>query len=100
MKKLKCRVAYSILITIVLFAVSCSPKYQQFVSNYSFKSNDGSPDYSNLDYWAAHPYKKDLADSVPYPLRTNYYTDSTVDVFFVHPTTFTDESTEINASID
>jgi len=47
------------------------------------------PDYSNLYYWAAHPWKADPSDSVPAPLRKNYIKDSMVDVFFIHPTTYT-----------
>ena len=58
------------------------------------------PDYSNLDYWAAHPYKLDLSDSVSKPLRRQVR-DSTVDVF-IHPTTYTLEikAGKDNASID
>ena len=48
-------------------------------------------DYSVLDNWAAHPWKKDPSDSVPLPLQGNYHPDSTVDIFFLHPTTYTGE---------
>ena len=67
---------------------SCSDKYQLYRSHYQFKSPDGKPNYANLDYWAAHPWKHDPSDSVPAPL-TNEAKDSSVDVFFLHPTTFT-----------
>jgi hypothetical protein len=46
-------------------------------------------DYSQLSNWAAHPWKKDPSDSVPEPLRKDYHADSSVDVFFIHPTTYT-----------
>lgn len=49
---------------------------------------DGKPDYSDLEYWAAHPWKWDPSDSVPAPLRDEPR-DSIVDVFFLHPTTYT-----------
>lgn len=49
-------------------------------------------DYSNLDNWAAHPYKKDPSDSIPSPLRNNVLQDSSVDIFFLHPTTFLDNT--------
>jgi hypothetical protein len=51
--------------------------------------------------WAAHPWKWDPSDSIPKPLR-NETRDSMVDVFFLHPTTFTSlKSKEIgNAAID
>ena len=59
----------------------------------SFKSisqKNDVPDYNNLYYWAAHPLKKDIADSVPAFLR-NEKRDSLVDVFYIHPTTFIKE---------
>ncbi|WP_336514780.1 DUF3089 domain-containing protein [Pollutibacter soli] len=46
------------------------------------------PDYSNLKYWAAHPLKVDPSDSVPIPLHS-IPGDTSADVFFIHPTTFT-----------
>ncbi len=67
---------------------SCSDKYHAFKSRYQFKSPEGKPDYSNLDYWAAHPWKQDPSDSVPAPLK-NETRDSVADVFFLHPTTYT-----------
>ena len=85
-----------------ILVISCSNKYQKFVSNYSFKSVDGKPDYTNLDYWAAHPYKHDPSDSVPKAFQKNYHPDTTVDVFFIYPTTYTDplKSSGWNAPID
>jgi len=47
------------------------------------------PDYSNLNCWAAHPYKKDLSDMLPKELQGKYETDTSVDVFFIHPTSYT-----------
>lgn len=59
------------------------------------------PDYSQLRYWAAHPWKHDPSDSVPAAIKENYIQDSTVDVFFIHPTTLTDNfDTRMNADID
>lgn len=76
---------YFLLLLILL--ASCSDKFQAYKSSYQFKSPDGKPQYADLNYWAAHPWKHDPADSIPAPLR-NYRADSTVDVFFLHPTTF------------
>lgn len=77
-------------------------KYLAASKTYSIKSVDGKPDYSNIDFWAAHPWKKDVTDSVPAPLK-NESSDSLADVFFIHPTTYlgkfkTDQSH--NAIID
>jgi len=82
--------------------VSCSRGYQQFVSSYTFKSPDGKPDYSNLDYWAAHPDKKDPSDSLPKPLVKDFVPDTSADVFFIYPTSYGDASYTLgyNAPID
>lgn len=80
---------------------SCSKNNYANRTIYQFKSETGLPDYQNLDYWAAHPWKKDLSDSVPKPLLQNYNPDSLVDVFFIHPTTLTDfTDLRWNADID
>jgi len=93
------------LVTLLLF--SCN-KYKPFLDNYNFKSENGKPDYSDLNYWAAHPFKHDPSDSIPTPLRNGSYghqvKDTSVDVFFLHPTTFTRHRKkipkELNAAID
>lgn len=83
------KTAAAILLIFSLLA-GCSNKYQQYVANYTFTAENGVPDFSRLDYWAAHPDKKDPSDSVPEPLRQNYHQDTSVDVFFIYPTTYTD----------
>ena len=88
-------------ISVVILIFSCSPKTYSFKQQYSFKSFDSKPDYSDLNYWAAHPWKWDPSDSVPEPLRKIYIKDSVADVFFIHPTTLVDYSDERwNAPID
>jgi hypothetical protein len=80
---------------------SCSNKYKVFENEYHFRSSSGVPDYSYLNYWAAHPWKKDPSDSVPAPLQ-NEQRDSVADVFFFHPTTYTSKRKMkgLNADID
>jgi hypothetical protein len=65
-------------------------------------SSDLRPDYNLLSNWAAHPWKKDPADSIPRALRKNYHADSSVDVFFIHPTTYTSPEKQFgwNAPVD
>jgi len=79
-----------VLVLVLIFA-ACSPKFNRYSGNYRFTSAEGAPNYAQLDYWAAHPYKNDPSDSVPKSLRANYRPDSLVDVFFIHPTTYTAE---------
>jgi hypothetical protein len=75
-------------ISLLCFLLFSCNKYKAFQSQYQFKSKTGLPDYADLRYWAAHPWKWDPSDSIPKPLR-HETKDSTVDVFFLHPTTYT-----------
>lgn len=70
---------------------SCTKPPQKFDGEeaYQIKTDNGKPNYADLHFWAAHPYKNDPSDSVPEPLKASYRKDSTVDIFFVHPTTYT-----------
>lgn len=90
--------------------LSCSNTFTRFLQSYPAELLKPVPDYGNLRYWAAHPQKKDLSDSIPAPLLNEYRFDSSVDVFYLHPTTFTDfkdiawnaslENRELNAQTD
>jgi pimeloyl-ACP methyl ester carboxylesterase len=90
---------FSILASFVFF--SCSNKYSSLQRNYQFMSLSGEPHYEQLDYWASHPWKWDPSDSIPKPLLSEAK-DSSADVFFIHPTTFTKKRYKdiSNASID
>jgi hypothetical protein len=82
------------------FLVSCSPKISN-ITNYNFKAENGAPLYNELNYWAAHPLKKDMSDNVPKPLGKYDSTQKQVDVFFIHPTTLIDYAdTRMNAPVD
>lgn len=50
------------------------------------------PDYSNLATWAAHPDKQDPSDQTPCPSLQQNQDSAAVDVFFLHPTTYTGSS--------
>ena len=79
----------------------CAPRYAKYIGRYRNPGGPSVPDFSNLYYWASHPAKKDPADSVPRPLLDGYTTDTTADVFFIHPTTFTDpDNQQWNADIN
>src|SRR3954471_14032858 len=83
----------------IILAASCTSTKNVSYTSYDFKSKDGVPDYSNLDYWAAHPWKKDPSDSLSKPLKKEQR-DSVADVFFIHPTTYTETKKEWNADIN
>jgi hypothetical protein len=50
-----------------------------------------APDYSDLYFWAASPYKHDPADSIP-AFLLNEKREELADVFFIHPTTYLGET--------
>ncbi len=93
---------YPVILFLCLIVSACSSRYQQFASQYTFRNPEGKPDYSKLEDWAAHPYKHDPSDSVPRSLRKEYKPDSSVDVFFIHPTTYTENEKSLgwNAPVD
>jgi len=75
-------------IALSLLVSSCSNSYQKLATNYQINKASSGPNYSDLSYWAAHPAIHDPSDSVPAPLQASYEKDTTVDVFFIHPTTY------------
>ena len=88
------RIIITVLITsIIIIISSCSKKITEYGNSESIKNSDGIPKYENLQYWAAHPDKKDPSDSIPQPLK-NEIKEKEVDVFFLHPTTLLGENTE------
>ena len=78
-----------LIFTLFLFT-ACKPSFLSHIQEYEkeFTNADSIPDYSQLRFWAAHPFKKDPSDSIPKPLLTERR-DSSADVFFIHPTTLT-----------
>lgn len=76
-----------IFISFILNA-SCSRKIYSKPINYSFESISAKPEFSKLNYWAAHPFKYDPSDNVPQSLP-DQTKDSLADVFFIYPTSYT-----------
>ena len=70
--------------------------------NVSFIQAQSKLDYSDLSMWASHPDKSDAADSVPTAELSDNQATAAVDVFFVHPTTYTKKfiNDSWNAPID
>src|SRR5690349_12218677 len=92
------RYMIKVLLVIALVLSSASFAQSQAVDSISTLQID----YSQLSNWAAHPWKKDPADSVPQPLRKNFYADSSADIFFIHPTTYSSPEKQFgwNAPVD
>ncbi|MEY3541883.1 MAG: hypothetical protein RLZZ204_695 [Bacteroidota bacterium] len=90
-----------LLIGLLLFVLSCNKKMNAYSGKDAFKSETGVPNYSELQFWAAHPNKWDPSDTIPTPL-INEPMEKVADVFFLHPTTLTGlrENGTTNARID
>ncbi len=78
-------------IMFCLTMISCSQSnYSRFGAIYEKETLSDLPDYSNLNYWAAHPEKKNPSDSIPKNLASSPINNKNVDVFFVYPTSYLD----------
>ncbi len=85
--RLSCIVAMVVSSLFCFIITSCSGiKYP--VSSSTAGYTNSAPEYSNINYWAAHPYKWDPSDSLPKPYRNDQH-DTSADVFFIYPTTYT-----------
>jgi hypothetical protein len=87
-----------VLFSTVLLLGSCAPRYAAYVSQYKVPAADSHPNYNDLYYWAAHPAKTDPSDSIPASIADRSR-DTLVDVFFIHPTTYTRSKEGWNADI-
>jgi len=103
MTNYKRNISFRFLSALILFLFfnisSCST--QNYISSitYDFQSNSSKPDYSNLNYWAASPFKYDPSDNVPSDLE-HETKDSLADVFFIYPTTYTDKRMSMGWNAD
>ncbi len=88
-----------LLLIFLMILASCASKYARLSKNYSFRTEPGPPNYALLDHWAAHPWKWDPSDSVSASLRGEKR-DTSIDVFFLHPTSLTKGKNIGNAAMD
>ena len=88
-----------ILLIATILLAACSIKPRGVL-------NDSNPataiDYSILEHWAASPLKDDPSDQTPHNFKLKSINESDVDIFFIHPTTYTGERShnQWNAPID
>jgi len=78
------RLGFFLLISLFLFSCASIPK-----GNYAIPTDLSAPDYNDLSSWAAHPDKQDEADKTPDPSLKNNQASAEIDVFFLHPTSYT-----------
>ena len=81
-----------ILIGIIFFLVNCGSKTYVLSTKYKDIPSPPVPDYHLANAWAALPDKLDAADSIPLNSNLkNEQASAKADVFFVHPTIFTEK---------
>jgi hypothetical protein len=83
------RVYYLLLYFFIFIIIISSCARYTKIPAYNDNSVLTPPDYHNLDCWAAHPLKIDPSDKYPGKKDTILPNNTNVDVFFIHPTTFT-----------
>lgn len=76
--------AFSIVTLLILILVG-----------YSFAQVPTAPNYSDLDNWAASPYKIDASDKIPAGLNDEE-AEKKADVFFIHPTSYFNKADTAN----
>jgi pimeloyl-ACP methyl ester carboxylesterase len=74
---------------------ACTSVHQTSQPLENQQTGSSLPAYEQLHYWAAHPLKHDPSDSTPLPYLP-VEKDSSVNVFFIHPTTFTSKKAIAN----
>jgi hypothetical protein len=84
----------------IIIVISCTST-KTTINNYNTTTGNVAPNYADLFFWAAHPQKKSTADSLPKAYEKNFIKDTSVDIFFIHPTTYTSKDKEMgwNASV-
>lgn len=89
-------------LTLLSASVPSNPSFAQFKQHlpqgewpgFVGSKTPSPPDYSKLEHWAAHPFKKDYSDTIPNSKRLGKQmeilpADSTqADVFFLYPTLY------------
>ena len=82
-------------VALLISACSIHPK-----GDFDSANIPGKPDYHDLSHWAAHPQKEDFADTiVESGIVPHQYYDA-VDVFFLHPTSYTGDRGERSWNAD
>lgn len=93
------RLMLNMVLIALFFGASCKPSpymgnnYVPPVVDAKFSGSTWPPvpDYSNQDHWAALPFKKDMADTVPVITLSDNQASAQVDVFFIHPTLYLEQ---------
>ena len=82
----------SIALGVIVFTcwclLSCAGSQSSILTNTPPAGPPAAPRYAQAQAWAAFPYQHSMADSLP-KAYLPLVKDTTVDVFFVHPTTYT-----------
>ncbi len=79
----------AIFLALFFFSLFSACSSNKPTTAFSLPASNGAPDYSATSNWAALPKQSDNADRVPGNLLKDQQENAKVDVFFLHPTTYT-----------
>jgi len=86
-------VRYYISFVLLIIITGCAQSnYSKYAPIYDKVTLADIPDYSKLEYWAAHPNKRNPSDSIPRDIKTSVASSKDVDVFFLYPTSYLDRN--------
>jgi hypothetical protein len=88
--------------SVPLFCIGCfsipftrsKPIEALVESDFALLPQPPEVDYANETSWAALPWRKDMADSLPRADLSDAQANANVDVFFIHPTIYTGSPAE------
>jgi hypothetical protein len=83
---------YYLFSALILLLTACAVKPR---GSFSLERIPSAPDYQQDRCWAALPWKEDPADLTPQGLQDRQE-EAAVDVFFLHPTTYTGKAGDTN----
>lgn len=87
--QMKKRVDLLVAIVVSFFTVlACAPMHRLPTVRFDAASQGPAPDYKDTRYWCALPEIHDFADLTPLRDSPESQDSAQVDVFYIHPTTF------------
>ena len=88
-----------VLLFLVLFLTLGSCVIKIPLHSFEKEVPKTKPNYSNINYWAAHPGKFDYSDFLPKNLENDSLILDSIDVFYVYPTMY-NNGLDWNASVE
>ncbi len=93
-----------LMIFFIVFLSACQKKKEEITITFEQSTLPQKPDFKQIESWAAHPSKQDMADSLPKNLPQELILkEQNVDIFYIYPTSYLKKENrpnQWNAAID